>query len=34
MKLKVQKPRQSLNKAYLKEKVNRDNIESFKQNLI
>lgn len=33
MKLQEQHPKQSLNKAYLKEKVSRDHIELFKKNL-
>lgn len=33
MKLNLFNPKQSLNKAYLKEKVSRDNIELFKRNL-
>ena len=33
MKLKLYNPKQSLNKAYLKEKVSRDSIELFKKNL-
>ena len=33
MQLIVQQPIKSLNKAYLKEKVSRDNIELFKKNL-
>jgi len=33
MKLKEQNPKQSLNKAYLKEKVSRTHIELFKKNL-
>lgn len=33
MKLIVQNPKKSLNKAYLKEKVSRTNIELFKKNL-
>ncbi|NLH45191.1 MAG: hypothetical protein GX451_03570, partial [Acholeplasmataceae bacterium] len=33
MKLNILKPRQSLNKAFLKVKPNRTEIESFKQNL-
>jgi adenine-specific DNA-methyltransferase len=33
MKLIVQNPKKSLNKAYLKEKVSRSNIELFKNNL-
>lgn len=33
MKLDVRQPNKSLNKAYLKEKVSRDNIESFKTHL-
>jgi len=33
MKLNIFNPKQSLNKAYLKEKVSRDNIELFKKNL-
>ena len=33
MKLSVLNPKQSLNKAYLKEKVGRENIELFKENL-
>ncbi len=32
MKLAVQTPKKSLNKAYLKEKVSRDAIEGFKNN--
>ena len=34
MKLLLQKPNKALNKAYLKEKVSRNNIETFKANLI
>ena len=34
MKLKIQKPKEALNKAYLKQKVNRDDFEPFKANLI
>src|SRR5688500_11808642 len=33
MKLTIFNPKQSLNKAYLKEKVSRENIELFKKNL-
>ena len=33
MKLNISNPKQALNKAYLKEKVSRDNIELFKKNL-
>ncbi len=33
MKLNAQNPKQSLNKAFLKQPVNRDEIESFKANL-
>jgi hypothetical protein len=33
MKLSILNPKQSLNKAYLKEKVSRENIELFKKNL-
>lgn len=33
MQLTVQSPVKSLNKAYFKEKVNRNDIEKFKQNL-
>ena len=33
MKLNILNPKQALNKAYLKEKVSRDNIELFKGNL-
>ena len=33
MKLLLQNPNKSLNKAYLKEKVSRDVIENFKANL-
>lgn len=33
MKLSIYNPKQSLNKAYLKEKVSRENIELFKKNL-
>lgn len=33
MKLKLYNPKQSLNKAYLKEKVSRESIELFKKNL-
>ncbi|MBK9283048.1 MAG: Eco57I restriction-modification methylase domain-containing protein [Sphingobacteriaceae bacterium] len=33
MKLNIYNPKQALNKAYLKEKVSRDNIELFKKNL-
>lgn len=34
MKLTIYNPKQALNKAYLKEKVSRENIELFKKNLI
>jgi adenine-specific DNA-methyltransferase len=34
MRLNTLKPRQALNKAFLKSKVNRSNIEAFKTNLI
>ncbi|MDB5221870.1 MAG: class SAM-dependent methyltransferase [Chitinophagaceae bacterium] len=34
MKLTAQSPTKSLNKAYLKEKIGRNNIEAFKKNLI
>jgi len=33
MKLNVQTPKQSLNKAFLKQPVNRDEINAFKTNL-
>lgn len=33
MKLNISNPKQALNKAYLKEKVSRENIELFKKNL-
>ena len=33
MKLLIQSPKQSLNKAYLKEKISRSDIELFKKNL-
>jgi len=33
MKLQIQPPKQSLNKAYLKEKISRSDIELFKKNL-
>jgi len=33
MKLLIQQPNRSLNKAYLKEKVSRNDIETFKANL-
>ena len=33
MKLQIQSPKQSLNKAYLKEKISRSDIELFKMNL-
>jgi len=33
MKLELIKPNKALNKAYLKEKVSRSNIELFKKNL-
>lgn len=33
MKLNAQTPKQSLNKAFLKQPVNRDDINSFKANL-
>src|SRR5687767_14918241 len=34
MKLQVNNPKQALNKAYLREKVSRENINLFKQNLL
>ena len=34
MHLSALSPKQSLNKAYLKEKVTRTNIELFKKNLV